>query len=59
MKRRLLSLLLAVCLVLPLLALASCAPGEQSGDSGQEELTRGEWIAQLGEAFGMDNYATE
>lgn len=59
MKRRLLTLLLSVSIVLPLLALASCAPGEQSGDSDQEELTRGEWIAQLGDAFGMDNYATE
>ena len=59
MKRRLLTLLFSVSIVLPLLALASCAPGEQSGDSDQEELTRGEWIAQLGDAFGMDNYATE
>ena len=42
MKRRLLSLLLAVCMTLPLGILASCAPGGEAEEgSGQEELTRG------------------
>ncbi len=51
MKRRIISLLLVLVLVVSLLPLSGC--GSKNED---EAVTRGEWITMLSETFGMDSY---
>lgn len=52
MKRRILSFLLLLVLVLNLIPLSGCG----SNTEEDEGVTRGEWITMLSEAFGMDSY---
>lgn len=54
MKRKIVSLLLTIILVVNLLPLSGC--GNQSDE---DTVTRGEWIAMLSETFGMDSYTEE
>ena len=54
MKRKIVSLLLAITLMVSLLPLSGC------GDQNNEEaVTRGEWITMLSETFGLDSYTEE
>ena len=54
MKRKIVSLLLAITLMVSLLPLSGC------GDQNDEEaVTRGEWITMLSETFGLDSYTEE
>lgn len=54
MKRKIVSLLLTITLMMNLLPLSGC---EKSEDES-EVLTRGEWITMLGDAMGMTDYAS-
>lgn len=70
MKKRILALILAVVTLLGLLPLSGCReeaanaddtqpPEELHREDSQEPMTRGEWVAELGQAFGMDTPVTE
>lgn len=54
MKRKLVSLLLTIILVINLLPLSGC--GNQNNE---DTVTRGEWVTMLSETFGMDSYTEE
>lgn len=54
MKRRLTAILLLISLMIGLLSLTGC--GKESDEGSDEYVNRGQWIAMLGETFGMDNY---
>lgn len=54
MKRRIISLLLMLIMVVNLLPLSGCGSKDESG-----AVTRGEWVTMLSEAFGMDSYAED
>ena len=54
MKRKIVSLLLTITLMVNLLPLSGC--GKQDNE---DSVTRGEWIAMLSETFGMDSYTEE
>lgn len=54
MRRRVISLLLALALTIGIVPLSACGSKDEGGT-----VTRGEWIAMLSEMFGMDSYVED
>lgn len=54
MRRRVISLLLALALTIGIVPLSACGSKDEGGT-----VTRGEWITMLSEMFGMDSYVED
>ncbi len=56
MKKRILAAILVATTLLQLVALSGCKKATDSDDHAQQTMTRGEWIALLGQTLGMSDY---
>lgn len=59
MKKRFLAILLITATLLQLGSLSGCKQDTSSDDPSQKTMTRGEWIALLGQTLGMSDYQSD